>query len=89
MAYTVELTSSAEKALRKLDKPIRRRVLTALDQLALQPRPPGCKKLSGGSERWRIRAARHWRIIYEIRDTELLVLVIDIDHRSAVYKDKS
>lgn len=89
MAYGVELTTSAEKALRKLDKPVRRRVLTALDQLAAQPRPPGCKKLSGGSQRWRIRAARHWRIIYEIHDTELHVLVIDIDHRSAVYQDKS
>lgn len=89
MAYTVELTTSAEKALRKLDKPIRRRVLAALDQLAVEPRPAGCKKLAGGPQRWRIRAARHWRIIYEIHDTELRVLVIDIDHRSAVYKDKS
>lgn len=89
MSYTVELTIGAEKTLRKLDKPIRRRVLAALDELATEPRPTGCKKLAGGSGQWRIRAARHWRIIYEIHDTELHILVIDIDHRSAVYKDKS
>lgn len=86
MSYTVELTATAEKALRKLDKPIRRRVLAALDGLADNPRPVGCIKLTG-SQVWRIRAARHWRILYEIHDSRLRVLVIDVDHRSKAYQD--
>ena len=87
MRYTVELTATAEKALRKLDKPIRRRILAALDQLADTPRPTGCLKLTN-SDTWRIRAARHWRILYEIHDNQLLVLVIDVEHRAKAYQDK-
>lgn len=87
MSYAVELTTTAEKALRKLDKPIRRRVLAALDTLADNPRPVGCVKLTG-ADVWRIRAARHWRILYEIHDGQLRVLVIDVEHRSSAYQDK-
>lgn len=87
MSYAVELTATAEKALRKLDKPIRRRVLAALDQLADNPRPVGCRKLTGTTT-WRIRAAKDWRILYEIHDDHLVVLVIDLAHRSQAYKDK-
>lgn len=85
MSYTVELTTRAEKALRKLDKPIRRRVLAALDQLATTPRPPGCIKLTG-AQAWRIRVG-DWRIIYEVHDDRLVVLILDVAHRSVVYRD--
>lgn len=88
MTYEVELTATAEKALRALDKPVRRRVLAALDRLADTPRPVGCVKLTG-ADVWRIRAARHWRILYELHDDRLLVLVIEIEHRSSAYRDRS
>lgn len=88
MSYAVELTTTAEKALRKLDKPIRRRILAALDALADNPRPVGCRKLTD-TDAWRIRAAKDWRILYEIHDNQLIVLVIDVEHRSKAYKDNS
>lgn len=85
--YTVEVTTSAEKALRKLDKPVRRRVLAALDRLADEPRPNGCIKLTGSENTWRIRVA-DWRVLYEIHDRVLRVLVIDVEHRAKVYRDR-
>lgn len=86
MSYRVEIDRSALRALAKLDKPVRRRIQAAIDQLAEQPRPPGCVKLSGRDNQWRIRAARDWRIVYEIHDHQLLVLVIDLGHRSSIYR---
>lgn len=86
MSYRVEIDRSALRALAKLDKPVRRRIQAAIDQLAEQPRPAGCVKLSGRNNQWRIRAARDWRIVYEIHDNQLLVLVIDVGHRSSIYR---
>lgn len=86
--YTVEVTASAEKALRKLDKPVRRGVLTALDRLADEPRPAGCIKLTGAENTWRIRVGGGWRVLYEVHDHVLLVLVVDVEYRSKVYRDR-
>jgi mRNA interferase RelE/StbE len=56
MAYEVSFKSSAEKALLKLPKPIRNRVMEKVTSLANEPRPQGAVKLAGPSGFWRIRA---------------------------------
>ena len=63
------------------------RVRAKIDALAEDPRPPGAVKLSGGGseEQYRIRAG-HYRIIYEIQEQVLLVLVVRVGHRSEVYR---
>ena len=53
--YRVALTSSAERELKGLPNPLIARVAPRVENLAENPRPPGCKKLKGGDKEWRIR----------------------------------
>lgn len=84
--WQLAFTDEAEKQFGKLDKPVRRRIDTALTKLANDPRPAGVKKLKGESGAWRLRVG-DWRVIYQIRDGELIILIIEIGHRSKVYRD--
>ncbi len=83
MTYRVEISRRAAKAVTGLDKPIRRNILAAIDALSGNPRPAGCKKLAG--QAWRIRVG-DYRILYEIHDQVLLVIVVDIGHRREIYR---
>ena len=85
MTYEVRLAPAAVRQLRTLDSPGRRRVQAAIDLLAEEPRPPGARQLVGGAGEWRVRTG-DFRIIYDIRDGELLVLVIKVGHRRDVYE---
>jgi mRNA interferase RelE/StbE len=85
MTYQVRLAPAAVRQLRELDPPGRRRVQAAIDLLAENPRPPGARQLVGGAGEWRVRTG-DFRIIYDIRDEELLVLVVKVGHRRDVYE---
>jgi mRNA interferase RelE/StbE len=85
VTYEVRLAPAAVRQLRKLDPPGRRRVQAAIDLLAEDPRPPGARQLVGGAGEWRVRTG-DFRIIYDIRDRELLVLVVKVGHRRDVYE---
>lgn len=85
MTYRIDLTRRAAKALDGIDKPQRRRVMAVIDGLASDPRPPRCVKLSGRDNQWRVRAG-DYRVVYEVHDAQLLVLVIEIGHRSEIYR---
>ena len=87
MTYRIEVAPSAARQLRKLDPVARRRVQAALELLAQHPRPSGAKKLAGGDGEWRVRTG-DYRIIYEIRDDVLLVLVLAFGHRREVYRNR-
>lgn len=84
--WIVEFTTPAAKEVRKLDPPTRRRVLTALRGLGVDPRGPASKKLVGMEDAWRLRIGDH-RVLYEIHDDQVLVLVFRIAHRREVYKN--
>ena len=84
-SYDVELTSSAEKELKMLSGQLIARMVPRLESLASNPRPPGCKKLRGGDNEWRIRVG-DYRLVYTIDDAKLLVEVTRIGHRSEVYE---
>jgi mRNA interferase RelE/StbE len=87
MPYQIELHREAEKFLASLSVDIRERITAAIDGLAGEPRPHGCKKLVAYKEpTWRIRVGRY-RVLYRIFQAELVVLVIDVDKRSDVYRD--
>jgi mRNA interferase RelE/StbE len=81
---TVKLAHEAEKALARLDKKIQKRVLGRLRQLESNPRGHGAIKLTG-SARWRVRVG-DYRIIYDIQDSVLIVMVVKIGHRREVYR---
>jgi mRNA interferase RelE/StbE len=86
MSYTVEILRRAEKTLRGLtDRKLYQRLREAIDALACEPRPHGCTKLSGSTHIYRVRVGDH-RIIYQVADDRLLVLVIDIGHRREIYR---
>jgi mRNA interferase RelE/StbE len=85
MTYQVRLAPAAVRQVRKLDPPGRRRVQAAIDLLAENPRPPGARQLVGGAGEWRVRTG-DFRIIYDIRDEELLVLVVKVGHRRDVHE---
>ena len=85
MIYRIDLTRRAAKALDEIDKPQRRRVIAVIDRLATDPRPPRCVKLSGRDNQWRVRAG-DYRVLYEVHDDRLLVLVIELGHRSDIYR---
>jgi mRNA interferase RelE/StbE len=85
VSYDVKLTPAAVRQLRKLDPTGRRRVQAAIDLLATEPRPPAARQLVGGAGEWRVRTG-DFRIIYEIHDQQLVVLVIKVGHRRDVYE---
>ncbi|SDY83903.1 type II toxin-antitoxin system RelE family toxin [Herbiconiux ginsengi] len=87
MSYRVILAPSVVKELRKLDPPARRRLQAAIELLAEEPRPPASTQLVGGSGEWRVRTG-DYRIIYEIDDGELRVLVLRAGHRREVYRGR-
>ena len=84
MRFRVVLPKSVQKALDRLSDEMADRVLSRLAALELNPRPADVKKLKG-RDAWRIRVG-DYRIIYEIHDRQLSILVITIGHRREVYR---
>lgn len=82
--YKVSIKRSAVKEIEAIpQKKERKRIIRRIGQLAIDPRPPGSKKLSG-NDRYRIRQGSY-RIVYGIEDNELIVVVVRVGHRKDVY----
>ena len=82
--WTVQFETVAKKQLQSLDMDLRRRIMSKLDKLKANPRGAGAIKMSGQSS-WRIRIG-DYRVIYDIHDDVLAVLVIKIGHRREIYR---
>ena len=85
MTYEVALAPAAARQLRKFDPQVRRRVQAAIELLATEPRPPAATRLVGGAGEWRVRTG-DYRIVYEIQEERLLVLVLSAGHRREIYQ---
>lgn len=83
--YCVIIPNSVRKALEALEEPLRARLVRRLDALASNPRPRGAVKLTDQRNTFRLRTG-DWRIVYEVRDAELVVLLVKIGHRREVYR---
>lgn len=83
--YRLELSRDAAKSLSGFDRSTQARIRAAIDALADEPRPTGSIRLTGGAGEWRIRMG-DYRIVYEIHDGRLLVLVVRVAHRREVYR---
>lgn len=81
--YTVEFITSASREIKKLPKRAQKQVRDKIEELKVDPRPPGCTKLSG-RDAYRVRTG-DYRIIYEINDKKVLVTVFRAGNRRDVY----
>ena len=87
MSYQIEFSRGARKHFRKLPLNIQKRIGTKINELAIEPRPNGVKKLKGEDNLYRIRVG-DYRVVYEIEDNVLLIIVIRVKHRNEVYRDE-
>ena len=88
MRYTVEYTSKALKSLKKLDKPVLLMIKSWIEKNLIgttEPRRHGKGWTSNRSGQWRYRVG-DYRIIADIEDEKLIILVVEVEHRSRVYK---
>jgi mRNA interferase RelE/StbE len=85
MRYELIIKPTAEKSLDKLPHSVRGRVVGGLKQLRDNPRPAGSVKLAGDENLWRIRIGSY-RVVYEIHDAKLVILVLRVAHRKDVYR---
>ena len=83
--YRVFLERAVEKDLGRLSARVHDRVIAAIQRLAKNPRPNGCRKLAGTDNDWRIRVGEY-RVIYEIADAIRVVRVNRVRHRREVYR---
>ena len=83
--YSLEIKSSAQRELNRLDNELFARIDRKILALADNPRPAGCKKLRGRKDQWRIRVG-DWRVVYIIDDTRTLVSITRVAHRREVYE---
>jgi mRNA interferase RelE/StbE len=83
--YRVDFGNRAKRQLAFLQMDVRKQIDGKIQALGLDPRPPGHKKIVG-HDLYRIRVG-DYRVIYEIRDNVLVVLVIRIGHRREIYRD--
>jgi mRNA interferase RelE/StbE len=84
-SYRIEWRSSTKKDLRKIEAQDRRRILTAVEALESDPFPPGCTKLTGSEQSYRIRTG-NYRILYDVHSGHLVIEVIKVGHRKDVYR---
>ena len=85
MAYRVEVGPAALRNLKRLSRETQTRIRAAVDRLADNPRPPGVEKLAAQENRYRVRVG-NYRVVYQIRDAVLVVLVVRVAHRREVYR---
>ena len=82
----VIFSPAADRQLRKLPDDVQRRIVREAETLEDDPRPPGTAKLTGSEDLYRLRVG-DYRIVYQIRKTRLVVLVLRVRHRRDVYRD--
>ena len=85
MSYTIEFSQKAERQFKDLPRSVQLKIAPKISALAETPRPRGAKKLEGQDDIYRIRAG-DYRIIYQVQDKALIVLVVKIGDRKEVYR---
>ena len=83
--YSIRFARSARKELEHLDASVVSRIFPKIEALAENPHPPGCRKLQGLEDLWRIRVG-HYRVVYQVLDDEQVIDIIAVRHRSQAYR---
>ena len=85
MKYRMKVKKSAAKSLKKISKPDQKRISKAIDNLADNLPNPNTTKMKGDNPFHKIRVG-DYRVVYEIQDDILLILIIKIGHRKDIYR---
>jgi len=88
LRYSIEVKRSAAKVLKKIPKVDQKRIIKKIDSLATQLPNPNTTKMKGNNPFHKIRVG-DYRVIYEIQDDILLILILKIGHRKDIYKKLS
>ena len=83
--YKIEISSTAERQLGKINREDQIRILRSISLLAHNPRPAGCRKMKGYDDLYRIRIG-NYRVIYEIDGKRIVVIILKMGHRWDVYR---
>ena len=83
--YTLEIKQAALKAILRLPKTIQARIHARIEGLKSDPRPKSCRKLEGEERAYRVRLG-DYRIVYEVWDKQIHVIVINVGHRKDIYR---
>ena len=86
MAYRIKIDRRAAKSISKLPKNISDRVIRAVRDLAENPHPVGSRKIQGAADTYRIKVAQSYRVVYQLKNEELLIIVIGAGHRKDIYR---
>jgi mRNA interferase RelE/StbE len=84
-SYRIEVSATAERQIRKLPRADQIRVIRVIQALSMNPRPPGCRKLSGYDDVFRMRSGRY-RVLYSIEGKRLVIIVLKVGDRKDVYR---
>ena len=84
-SYRIEFAANVRKDFRKIPKREAERILESIQALSAGPRPPGSIKLKGEAL-YRLRVGIY-RVVYEIEDNVLLIVIVRVQHRKDVYRD--
>jgi mRNA interferase RelE/StbE len=85
--YRVVIGKSALKELGQIQKPFRLKIIEKIDELSINPRPSGVRKLENANNSYRIRIGKY-RVVYHIYDTQLLIDIVKIADRKEAYRNK-
>lgn len=88
MSYRIEIKRSAAKALKKIPKANRKSIVDKIDSLAESPPNPDTTKMKGNNPFHKVRVG-DYRIVYEIQEDVLVILVVKIGHRKDIYRNLS
>jgi mRNA interferase RelE/StbE len=85
-SWRIQTERQVDKTLRRLPKPLLARIRAAIVSLADDPRPYGYRKLVGFEDLYRIRVG-DWRIVYAIKDEQLIILIVEVSSRGGAYRN--
>jgi mRNA interferase RelE/StbE len=88
LSYKIKVKKSAAKALKKIPKADRKRIVHKIDSLAENPLSPDTTKMKGNNPFHKIRVG-DYRIVYEIQEDVLLILIVKVGHRKDIYRSLS
>ena len=84
--YTLLIERDAEKGFKRIPKNISNKLITKIKSLKDNPKPGGCRKITGSENDYRVRVG-DYRVIYEINENNKQVIILAVGHRKDIYKN--